>query len=41
MATIDGHPESYGWWINELESLGVIDAKRSEELKMTKQSLRI
>ena len=31
MATIDGHPESYGWWINELESLGVIDAKSSDD----------
>ena len=26
------HPESYGWWINELESLGVTDAKRFDEL---------
>jgi copper oxidase (laccase) domain-containing protein len=32
MATIDEHPESYGWWINELESLGMADAKRSNEL---------
>jgi hypothetical protein len=32
MATIDEHPESYGWWINELESLGMADAKRSDEL---------
>mgnify|MGYP003414199353 CR=1 FL=1 len=30
MATIE-HPESYGWWINELESLGVIDAKSSDD----------
>ena len=32
MATLDEHPESYGWWINELESLGMADAKRSDEL---------
>jgi uncharacterized metal-binding protein len=32
MATINEHPESYGWWINELESLGITDAKRSNEL---------
>jgi hypothetical protein len=32
MATIDEHPESYGWWINELQSLGMADAKRSDEL---------
>lgn len=32
MATINEHPESYGWWINELESLGISDAKRSNEL---------
>jgi copper oxidase (laccase) domain-containing protein len=32
MATIDEHPESYGWWINELESLGMADTKRSDEL---------
>jgi copper oxidase (laccase) domain-containing protein len=32
MTTIDEHPESYGWWINELESLGMADAKRSNEL---------
>jgi copper oxidase (laccase) domain-containing protein len=32
MATIDEHPESYGWWINELQSLGIADAKRSDEL---------
>lgn len=40
MATIDGHPESYGWWINELESLGVIDAKRSDELENDKAELK-
>jgi hypothetical protein len=32
MATIDEHPESYGWWKNELQSLGMVDAKRSDEL---------
>jgi hypothetical protein len=32
MATIDEHPESYGWWINELESLGMADTKRSDEI---------
>jgi hypothetical protein len=32
MATINEHPESYGWWINELQSLGMADAKRSDEL---------
>jgi uncharacterized metal-binding protein len=32
MATIDEHPKSYGWWINELQSLGMADAKRSDEL---------
>ena len=23
MATRDEHPERYGWWLNELESLGI------------------
>jgi hypothetical protein len=23
MATMEEHPERYGWWINELDSLGV------------------
>jgi hypothetical protein len=23
MATMREHPERYGWWINELESLGI------------------
>jgi len=32
MATIDEYPESYGWWKNELQSLGMVDAKRSDEL---------
>ena len=40
MATIDEHPESYGWWINELESLGMADAKRSDELDNGKAELK-
>ena len=39
MATPE-HPESYGWWINELESLGVIDAKRFDELDNDKAELK-
>jgi hypothetical protein len=39
MATPE-HPESYGWWINELESLGVIDEKRSDELDNDKAELK-
>jgi hypothetical protein len=31
MAPIEEHPERYGWWLNELESLG-ISAKRTNEL---------
>jgi len=31
MATISEHPERYGWWLNELESLG-ISANRINEL---------
>jgi hypothetical protein len=31
MATRDEHPERYGWWLNELESLG-ISTKRTNEL---------
>jgi hypothetical protein len=38
-ATIE-HPESYGWWINELESLGVTDAKRFDELDNDKAELK-
>jgi hypothetical protein len=30
MATMREHPERYGWWINELESLG-ISVKRTNE----------
>ena len=39
MATIE-HPESYGWWINELESLGVTDAKRFDDLDNDKAELK-
>jgi hypothetical protein len=39
MATNE-HPESYGWWINELESLGVTDAKRFDELDNDKAELK-
>jgi hypothetical protein len=31
MATKDEHPERYGWWINELNSLG-IEPKRINEM---------
>ena len=31
MATVTEHPESYGWWINELESLG-LSVKKINEL---------
>jgi hypothetical protein len=31
MATKEEHPERYGWWLNELESLG-ISANRISEL---------
>jgi hypothetical protein len=40
MATINEHPESYGWWINELESLGIVDVKRSDELNNNKVELK-
>jgi hypothetical protein len=30
MATRREHPERYGWWINELESLGVGVKKTNE-----------
>jgi hypothetical protein len=36
MATINEHPEKYGWWLNELESLGV-SAKVCNELNDTKE----
>ena len=31
MATMEEHPERYGWWINELESLG-LSVKKINEL---------
>jgi hypothetical protein len=31
IAPIEEHPERYGWWLNELETLG-ISAKRVNEL---------
>ena len=31
MATRNEHPERYGWWLNELESLGIA-TKRTNEL---------
>jgi hypothetical protein len=30
MATMGEHPERYGWWINELESLGLSVKKINE-----------
>jgi hypothetical protein len=30
MATTREHPERYGWWINELESLGISVKKTNE-----------
>ena len=30
MATMKEHPEKYGWWINELESLGLSVKKINE-----------
>ena len=30
MATIREHPQRYGWWINELESLGLSVKKINE-----------
>jgi hypothetical protein len=32
MATQKEHPEKYGWWLNELESLGVSPKVCSNEL---------
>ena len=31
MATMEEHPERYGWWINELEELG-LSVKKINEL---------
>jgi hypothetical protein len=36
MATKDEHPERNGWWLNELESLG-ITTKRTNELNDLKE----
>jgi hypothetical protein len=36
MAAKDEHPERYGWWLNELESLGV-SSKRINELNDLKE----
>jgi len=30
MATVIEHPERFGWWINELESLGLSVKKTNE-----------
>jgi hypothetical protein len=35
-AAKDEHPERYGWWLNELESLGV-SSKRINELNDLKE----
>ena len=32
------YPEEYGWWINELDSLGIKEAKRDD--KNNKQQLK-
>jgi hypothetical protein len=36
MATINEHTERYGWWLNELDSLG-INTKRINELNDLKE----
>ncbi len=36
MATISEHPERYGWWLNELNSLGSVP-KRINELNDLKE----
>jgi hypothetical protein len=36
MAAISEHPERYGWWLNELDSLG-ISTKRINELNDLKE----
>ena len=30
MSTKKEHPENYGWWINELDSLGIKRIKRND-----------
>lgn len=36
MAAKDEHPDRYGWWLNELESLG-INSKRLNDLNDLKE----
>jgi hypothetical protein len=36
MGIINEHPERYGWWLNELESLG-ISTKRINDLNDLKE----
>jgi hypothetical protein len=36
MATMEEHPERYGWWIDELESLG-LSVKKINELNDLKE----
>ena len=31
MSTKKEHPENYGWWINELDSLGIKRIKRNDK----------
>jgi hypothetical protein len=38
LATVEEHPEKYGWWINELESLGITETNRSDKLDNTNDS---
>jgi hypothetical protein len=38
LATINEHPERYGLWINELESLGITETNRSDELDNSNNS---
>ena len=38
MSTIKEYPEEYGWWVNELDSLGIKEEKRDD--KSNKQQLK-
>jgi hypothetical protein len=38
MSIIKEYPEEYGWWVNELDSLGIKDEKRDD--KSNKQQLK-
>jgi hypothetical protein len=38
MSIITEYPEEYGWWLNELDSLGVKEGKRDD--KSNKQQLK-